>query len=138
MALAVQLSNEAESFKPILTSPSLGEYSKEQKEFFDNLIESSDAVGMKVLQLTLDEREFSNLYHSFQKGEKGKYQTIIDNLCAEGQKLLDSTLEAIREAISSGDDMMLRENIEGLTNDERACIANLADPETRQIIEEFE
>jgi hypothetical protein len=138
MALAVQLSNEAESFKPILTSPDLGEYSTEQKKYFDGLIENNDALGMRVLQMTISEGEFKNLYHSFNKGEKGKYQSIVDGLCSQGYDILSKTLDVVREAIDTNDGLMLFETLGGLTDDERTCLADMAEGDAKRIIEDFE
>jgi len=85
MALAVQISNDNEDFEPMQSSPDLGQYSDEQKAYFDQMLSSDDALEMYVLQQTISEKEFANLYHSFEKGTKGKYQAVVDSLTTKGK-----------------------------------------------------
>ena len=40
---------------------------------------------MYVLQTTKGERTFTNLYHSFEKGTKGKFQKVVDDLLEKGK-----------------------------------------------------
>lgn len=86
MALAVQISNDNEEFEPIVNNPDLGQYTDEAKAYFDQLIEKSEALEMYVLQRTTPNTEFNNLYHSFEKGTKGRYQKIVDTLTADGRE----------------------------------------------------
>ena len=89
MALAVNISNENEGFEPLVSSPDLGQYTDEAKKYLDQLIDDSNAIEMYVFQRTTPQKEFTNLYHSFDKGQKGKYQRIIDNLTADGKEEFD-------------------------------------------------
>ncbi len=120
LAHAVDLSNENEGFEPIVTSPNLGQTTTETKLYFDQLIEKGDALGMFVLQCTLnqqDDNSFVTLYHSFEKGQKGKYQKIVDELIKQGFSLVTDIRQAFIDAIDSGDDMAARQLIEELSLD---------------------
>jgi len=120
LALAVDLSNENEGFEPIVTSPNLGQTTTETKFYFDQLIEKSDALGMFVLQCTLnqqDDNSFVALYHSFEKGQKGKYQKIVDELIKQGFSLVTDIRQSFIDAIDSGDDMAAKQLIEELSID---------------------
>lgn len=120
MAEAVDLSNSNEGFEQILTSPNLGEYSAETKQYFDQLISAQNALGMFVLQVTLNEQSestFNNLYHSFERGQKGKYQAIIKELLEKGFGIVTDLRQAIMDAVNSGDDLALRQVVEDLEPD---------------------
>lgn len=120
MAEAVELSNSNEGFEAILTSPNLGEYSAETKEYFDQLISTQNALGMFVLQVTLNEQSestFNNLYHSFERGQKGKYQAIIKELLAKGFSIVTDIRQGIMDAVNSGDELGLRQLVEELDPD---------------------
>lgn len=117
LAAAVELSNNNEGFEPILSEPNIGEYNSEQKAYFDSLIEKSDSIGMATLQQTLDEKTFVNLYHSFPKGQKGKYQQIVDRLIQDGSSRIIDCVTLAREGLSNGDDGQVFETIDGLPVD---------------------
>lgn len=117
LALAVQLSNEAEEFQPIVSSPDLGQYTEEQKKYFDNMITQSRAVDMFLFSKSLDEATFTNLYHSFEKGQKGKYQGIVDKLMGEGGATLRDIAESVSESATNGHDFAIVEALEGLSAD---------------------
>ena len=141
MAQAVQLSNDNEGFEPILSAPPLGQYTAEQKAYFDTMISHSDAVGMFLFTKSIDETVFINLYHSFEKGTKGKYQSIVDGLVQQGSAKLREYAEALGEHCQSGHDMAAQELLADLHADAVAFITDrLADTETaayvRQIVKE--
>ncbi len=141
MAEAVHMSNENEGFEPILTTPNLGQYTAEQKKYFDQLIEQGDALGMYVFQRTLEDQQvFTNLYHSFEKGQKGKFQAIIDDLRRKGQSIFTDCVDAMRGGIESGDDAAVIEIAVDLTQDAldlalNECEAAIAH-EIRKLIEQ--
>lgn len=141
MAQAVQLSNENEGFEPILSTPPLGQYTAEQKAYFDNMITRGDAVAMFLFTKSIDETVFTNLYHSFEKGTKGKYQGIVDNLTQSGYAKLRDYSEALCEYCQSGHDIAAMELIADLPADAVTFITdNMADNETgayiRQLVKE--
>lgn len=120
MAAAVDISNDNEGFEPILTSPNLGDYTAEMKQYFDGLIENNDALRMFVFQCKTNENNeqaFNNLYHSFEKGQKGKYQRVIDDLIHRGYNIVADIRVALCDAINVDDDLAVKENIEGLDKD---------------------
>lgn len=130
MAEAVSLSNDNEGFEPILTSPNLGEYTAETKEYFDQLISKNDALGMYVLQFTLNqssESTFNNLYHSFEKGQKGKYQGVVNELIKKGQGLMFDTVNAFIELVRSDDDLGAKQIIEDLQEDAIKILRTMLD-----------
>lgn len=122
LAEAVNMSNENMGFEPILTSPSMGEYTAEQKAYFDQLIEKNDALGMHILQQSIEEMEFTNLYHSFPSSNqltkeqkdagvqgKGAYQKVVDGLLQKGFSEFTDWVNMAAEAISNGDEVGIQE-----------------------------
>jgi len=115
---AVAVMNEYEGSDQLLTSPQLGDFNVEQKKYFDQLITDSDALGMFCFQHSLsDESIFTNLYHSFEKGQKGKYQAIVKDLSSRGFILFEDCRNAIEESAQAGDQMAARQIFEELNHD---------------------
>lgn len=142
MAAAVEISNDNEGFEPILTSPNLGDYTAEMKAYFDSLIEKGDALRMFVFQIKTNEQNestFANLYHSFEKGQKGKYQGVIDSLLAKGYNIVSDIRLVLNDAINADDDLGVRENLEGLEQDAIDVILSGMNPnvaaEIKRIVE---
>lgn len=134
MALAVDLGNEAEGFEPILTSPQLGEYTADQKSYFDQLITKADAIEMLLFTKSIDEPVFTNLYHSFEKGQKGKYQGIVDALCKQGYEKLSQIVQAVDGHAERGDDAAVTEELAGLSPAAVAWVCSNCSHETGEII----
>jgi recombination protein RecT len=137
MAEAVELSNQNEGFEPLVTSPDINQYTADQKGYFDQLIEANNASGMAAFRTTLEEGAFRSLYHSFPKGQKGKYQSVVDRLLADGLDTLKSTAEQIEAAAQSGDDMAAKELIGELAEDEMAFVGNLLSDEAVAYLREL-
>jgi len=97
LAMAVQTSYENEDVKLPTTTPDLGQVTDEQKIYFDQLISQGNALEMYVLSQTTSSTEFANLYHSFGKGEKGKYQRIVDELIRKGADVFDQYLAEFQD-----------------------------------------
>lgn len=136
LAEAIELSNQNEGFEPFVTSPSLGHFTAEQKTYFDQLITSSDALGMYVFQQTLqDQSAFTNLYHSFEKGQKGKYQAIVDSLLHKGQASIMDYRGELAIAARDGDDLRVKELTSELTTDQLALVMSKLDAQTISFIE---
>lgn len=134
LALAVQLSNENEGFEPILTSPELGQYTAEQKGYFDQLIQKSDAIEMLLFTKSIDESVFTNLYHSFTAGQKGKYQGIVDSLCRQGHEKLAAIAQAVDGHASRNDDAAIAEELLGLSPAALAWVSGAVSNETAEIM----
>jgi len=117
MAAAIELSNNNEGFEPILSSPALGQYTADQKAYFDQLISTSDKIGMFLFTKSIDESTYTNLYHSFEKGQKGRYQGIVKALAEEGFANLRDVLESVRESAEQGYDLAIVEALDGLSSD---------------------
>lgn len=109
LARAVQMSNENEGLQLTKSSPDMGEYSDETKVYFDQLIEKSEALEMHIFQRTTEPRLFTNLYHSFDKGNKGKYQRIIDELLSRGHAEFHEYVELWSIAKHNGDETGMEE-----------------------------
>ena len=133
---AVHLSNENEGFETIKTEPNIG-FSPERKEYFDSLIEKSDAIGMYCLQEDISESEFQSLYHSFKKGSKGKYQKIVDSLIHSGLNQISDYELSLYDALRSGDDVAVSESLDGLTEDQSKFVVSMLDQESCQIYNEM-
>ena len=100
MELAVHLSNENEGFVEIVpTSPETVTHTVDQKEYFDQLITKEDSEGMYVLQQTIPDGAFANLYNSFEKGTVTKYKRIVDGLLDKGRH----TFHDYRSAVLGSD-----------------------------------
>lgn len=131
---AVMISNENEGFEPILSSPPLGQYTGEQKTYFDQLITKADAVEMFLFTKSIDESIFTSLYHSFEKGQKGKYQRIIDDLCRNGQDRLHTIAAKVDEHAGNSDDAGILEELHGLSGAAIAWVSGMVSAETGEII----
>lgn len=117
LAQAVELSNQNEGFEPILTSPEIRDYTADQKAFFDQLIVNNDSIGMYVFLTSVDEGVRNNLYHSFEKGQKGKYQRVVDDLYKAGGASIRDITEVIEDHVSRSEELGVKENLEGLSDD---------------------
>ncbi len=133
---AVQLSNDNADFEPILSSPALGQYTADQKAYFDGLITKSDAIGMFLFTKSIDETTFTNLYHSFEKGTKGKYQSIVDDLTSKGAAKLRDLVESISDQAARGDDLGIKETLAELSPEAIEYIMDKSDRETVRVVEE--
>jgi phage RecT family recombinase len=117
MALAVELSNQAEQFEPLKTSPQLAIASDDQKKYFDQLISTSDALGMAVFKATIEEGTFVHLYNSFEKGNIGTYKALVNDLVQKGTIDIDEYRRAITEAAAIGDNVAATQLIEELSTE---------------------
>ncbi len=108
---AVHLSNENEGFEPIINNPEIKSFSPEQKSYFDQLIEKGDALGMYVFRESFDVHDASSdsasvwisLMHSFERGSKGKYQSIVNEMSNKGLGIFTDYLSSIESNIGTDD-----------------------------------
>ncbi|MEW5251222.1 recombinase RecT [Microbulbifer sp. 2201CG32-9] len=135
MAEAVHLSNENEGFEPILTSPQIKDYTAEQKRYFDQLISQSSALRMLAFQKSLDDSTFTNLYHSFEKGQKGKYQRAVDDLLKSGEQQSQQVIADFTATASSDDPDGILEIYNELSLEEFDFIASRLPAEINLVID---
>jgi len=136
---AVHISNENAEIELLKTAPAINSYTVSDKEKFDALITSSDGINMFLFTKTIDEGVFTSLYHSFEKGQKGKYQKIVDTLCQEGAAKLREFAEALGECCGRGDDIGAQELLGDLSEDATAyMLEHFADEETAAYVREIQ
>jgi len=116
MAQAVELSNQNEEFEPLVTSPELQEYTNEQKIYFDQLIEKSDAIGMFCFIKQIGAGVYMSLYNSFDK-DITKYKAVIGDLERSGAAQALDCKTVVEEAAMNEDDLGVREVIEDLSQE---------------------
>ena len=104
LALAIELSNQNEGFEPIVNSPEIRDYSQQQKEHFDYLIEQADPIGMHCFMTSLDDGVQAALYNSFEKGTITKFKKIVSELQQKGASLLIDMETTVGEAMNADDD----------------------------------
>ena len=131
---AVHMSNENEGFEPLITSPEITESTASQKQYLDQMIEGNNHVGMFCFLATLGEGVHTNLYHSFPKGEKGKYQKIMNSLQEKGRGEVYDCKAVIQQAKEDGDDMACKELLVDLPQEAIDYIINDSDSEVGQFI----
>jgi len=130
MDLAVQLSNENTGFEPLINNPTPQSYSVEQKQFFDQLIEKNDSVGMYLFSKSFDlgdgsghgAGEWISLMHSFPKGQKGKMGDLVNKLKENGKNIIHTYLADLKAAFDSVDEAGIDEIVDELTPDDWACM----------------
>ena len=134
---AISVINEHEGLSDdfIKSTPETKENTSDQKEYFDQLISTNNDVGMFLLQKTVEESVFISLYHSFEKGTKGKYQKIVNSLCEKGREKLAGYYESMIAAV--GDDLGMLEIIEEMSEEELNFILQKVDSETYSYIQEI-
>lgn len=140
---AVELSNRNEGFEKIeITEPSICESSDDQKKYFDSMIESGNALDMYVFKRSLVATEqgisqWTNLVHSFPKGQKGKYGDIVMGLTQKGESIFLDCVSGVIESIESQDAGQLIEIIEDISSDAEFAIIEKLNPEQEFIFNEL-
>jgi hypothetical protein len=112
----------------------MGQYTAEMKKYFDSLISGSKSVDMFLFSKSIDESTFTNLYHSFEKGSKGKYQGLVDDLVSQGAALLRDITEAVTQSANDNDDAGVLENIHDLSKEAIEHIASNCDVNVAKLI----
>ena len=119
------------------TEPELKEFTAGQKEYYDQLIEKSDALGMYVFEQSVrqeNESVWTALYHSFPKGQKGKYQKVVNDLTQRGAHEFADIQAALADYAQQQDDAGIQETIGELDTDTTDALLNSLDLETYQIV----
>lgn len=108
---AVEVLNESEGLDDqyMQTSPEVGGHTANQKKYFDQVIASGDSLELYLFLSELDESVYMSLYHSFERGGKGKYQRIVDSMVSKGKTLFEEVKMEVFDAIAKHDGFALRE-----------------------------
>ena len=105
MARAVHVGDVNEGLQLVTSSPDIGSYTPEEKKLFDQLITDSNSIGIVLLKRDKSEAVWNNLYHSFEKGKKGQYQRIVDDLYHKGESMVRDYVDIINEAVAASEDI---------------------------------
>ena len=92
-----------------------------------------DAVSMYLFSISVGESVFTDLYHSFPKGEKGKYQKIVNSLTRGGYESVLAYQSAFEAA--AGDEAGTSELVGELSNEALIFICDQLDVETSAFIQ---
>lgn len=136
MEEAVHISNENEGFEPLITSPEIKENTASEKQYLDELIEKSDHVRMFCFMTSLEVGVQTNLRHSFEKGTKGKYAAIIDQLQEKGRNEVHDCKAVIQQAMTESDESAAKELLEELPQEAIDWITHNSDDEVGVYIRE--
>lgn len=135
---AVMLSNENEGFEALVSAPPLGAFTGEMKNHYDHLITKSDAVGMFIFTKTLDEAIHNQLFHSFPKGEKGRYQSIVRKLIEEGGAKVREYMDILADNAQTGSDLAALELVQQLPADVLMYVRENVDNATGAFLRDIE
>ncbi len=132
---AINVINEHEGLTEDVekTTPEMDRANSDKKQYFDQLISKQDAIGMYLFSIDVGEAIFTDLYHSFPKGEKGKYQKIVNNLTREGYEQIVSHQSGFID--SAGDELGTQELLEGLSDEAVEFICDKLDIETANFVQ---
>lgn len=133
IAEAVDLSNENEGIE-MVTSPEIKDFTADQKAYYDQMIENSDSIGMFVFLDSIEEGVEISLYHSFPKGEKGKYQGVVRSLQDNGRAQLEECEQSLLESFAQDDDLGAKQVMDELSEEAQAFILNKVNDEARQFL----
>ncbi|WP_213075215.1 hypothetical protein, partial [Acinetobacter baumannii] len=75
-----------------------------------------------------------NLYHSFEKCMKGKYQSIVDDLLKKGFNIVADIRIALMDAINESDDMAKTQLIEEMSSDAFDIVVGAIDNEYKSLL----
>jgi recombination protein RecT len=137
LAQAVEISNENSDIEFQATAPMIQGYNAEQKKHLDYLIANSDSIGMQVFYRSFFDNDLDAvwiaLYHSFEKGSKGKYQKIIDQLAASGLSKIQEYADELGELLQTDQDAEAWELICDLDDAALNLIELQVTPEQKEI-----
>ena len=119
-------------------------YTNEQKATFDALMQSGNAVDLFLFNKTFDTQDASSasasawvgLTNSFQRGQKGKQQAIMQKLISDGRERLGEAYMALRDAIDKCDDVAASEALDGLNTNAVEFIKNKLNAEEIKYLNE--
>lgn len=136
MSEAVHVSNENEGIEFISTSPEITQSTAEQKQYFDQLIEKSNAMGMFVFMTGLSHGVQTALYNSFEKGTIGTYKKLVTELTTTGRSQIIDIKTVIEDSLQTGDDYAVKELVEDLPQEIIAWLNENLSIEGRSLMHE--
>lgn len=137
LAEAVEISNNNEGFEPILTEPNFEPATGTQKQYFDQMIESQNAIGLFVFYKSLDIPIQVNLINSFPKGKKGQFQDITQGLLVQGESMIKQYRESLEEATQINDDAEIERLVNEMTNDELEFVLQTVPADVKSLVSGF-
>lgn len=97
---------DPDSESPQVAAP---QYTDRQKRALDAMMEAGDSLGLFLLHDAVGLRVWTDLYHSFQKGQKGRQQKLMADLYQQGEVIASQ----MKEAIEAGDGFKATELLDG-------------------------
>jgi|TARA_R110000824_G_scaffold330042_1_gene516794 recombination protein RecT len=132
---AVHLSNENEGINFIESSPEITKFTADQKDYYDDLVSSNDDLGMFAFSQTIEEGAWISLYHSFPKGEKGKYRDVVNSLVASGRESMVLLRSLLEDATEAEDDLAIKEVVEETRQDVLSYAYRELDDQVKAFVE---
>lgn len=141
LAAAVNLSNKNEGLEDIQPPAGNYGYSDSQKQYFDQLIDDKNNLGMYILKHTLvkddsNTQTWISLMSSFPKGKKGILGDMIKDMVNQGEHDFDEIVMSLIDSASSGDSVAVMEVISELNNDELSAALSRLNGDDRAYVEQ--
>lgn len=110
-------------------------YSDEQKAYYDDLLDKSNGLGLYLFKESIDEATWTDLYHSFERGQKGKMQQLVNLLYEAGRNKAIDIETSINDHAEQGNDYAIAELLEGMGDDEIRYFLGAVGPEGAQAMQ---
>lgn len=110
-------------------------YSDEQKAYYDDLLDKSNGLGLYLFKESIDEATWNDLYHSFDRGQKGKMQGLVNSLYEAGRNKAIDIETSINDHAEQGNDFAIAELLEGMGDDEIRYFLGAVGPEGAQAMQ---
>ena len=119
----------------IESSPEITKFTADQKDYYDDLVSSNDDLGMFAFSQTIEEGAWISLYHSFPKGEKGKYRDVVNSLVASGRENMVLLRSLLEDATEAEDDLAIKEVVEETRQDVLSYAYRELDDQVKAFVE---
>lgn len=126
---AIDILNQHEGLKKELIEYDSCSHSSEQKQQLHEYMQENDGLGIYCLSRSVGDNVYTSLYHSFERGTKGKNQALMDSLCEKGRLQFFEYVDEFNSFSdnSSPDDALAL--FEELTSDQLSLIAGDLNPQ---------
>jgi len=101
-----------------------------QQATFHTLVDAGDGLGLYLFRKRVGDDLYINLYNSFPAGKKVSGKKIANELEHQGQDLLAN----VNMGLEDGDDLMVAENIEGISSMGLKVLCSIVTPEQRETL----